>query len=118
MFHRTAKFTAEYYKEGGNFLYLDIKVIYREVKTDLSVKSTDTHRFLDSISSHSCKEEIPYSQALRPNRICSRNKNFDKRSNNLKKWLMERDCNEKMIRKQILRAREHSRNDLFEREKP
>ena len=32
-------------------------------------------------------------------------------------WLMERGHNEKMIRKQILRACEHSRNDLLEREK-
>ena len=31
---------------------------------------------------------------------------------------MERAYNEKMIRKQILRGREHSRNDLLEREKP
>ena len=31
---------------------------------------------------------------------------------------MKRRCNEKMIRKQILRAREHLRNDLLEREKP
>ena len=31
---------------------------------------------------------------------------------------MERGYNEKMIRKQILRAREHTRNDLLEREKP
>ena len=31
---------------------------------------------------------------------------------------MERAYNEKMIRKQILRGRKHSRNDLLEREKP
>ena len=31
---------------------------------------------------------------------------------------MERDYNEKLIRKLILRAREHSRNDLLERGKP
>ena len=31
---------------------------------------------------------------------------------------MERSYNEKMIHKQILRAREHSRNDLLETEKP
>ena len=31
---------------------------------------------------------------------------------------MERGYNEKMIRKQILRAREPLRNDLLEREKP
>ena len=50
--------------------------------------------------------------------ICSYNENFDKCCNDLENWLMERGYNEKMIRKQILRAREHSRNDLFEREKP
>ena len=31
---------------------------------------------------------------------------------------MGRSYNEKMIRNQILRAQEHSRNDLLEREKP
>ena len=31
---------------------------------------------------------------------------------------MERGYNKKVIRKQILRAREHSRNDLHQREKP
>ena len=35
----------------------------------------------------------------------------------MEKWLIERGYNEKMIRNQILRAREHSRNDLLEREK-
>ena len=86
----------------------------------LFVKPTDTHQFLDPTSSdpYHCKKGIPYSQALRLNRICSDNANFDKRCNDLEKWLMERGYNEKMIRKQILRAREHSRNDLFEREKP
>ena len=37
-------------------------------------------------------------------------------SNNLEKWLMEKGSNEKMIRKEILRAREHFRIDLLERE--
>ena len=36
----------------------------------------------------------------------------------MEKWLIERGYNEKMIRKQILRACEHSRNDLLEKEKP
>ena len=87
--------------------------------TDLFVKPTDTHQFLDPSSSHPyhCKKGIPYSQALRLNRICSDNESFDKRCNDLEGWLMERGYNGKMIRKQILRAREHSRKDLLEREK-
>ena len=60
---------------------------------------------------------FPYGQALRLNRICSDNKSFDKRCNDLEGWLMERGYNGKMIRNQILRAREHSRKDRLEIEK-
>ena len=83
------------------------------------VKPTDTHQFLDPTSSHlcHCKKGIPYSQALRLNRVCSDNTNFHKRCNDLEKWLMERGYNEKMVRNQILRVREHLRNDLLERER-
>ena len=61
------------------------------------VKPTDAHQFLDPTSScpYLCKKGIPYSQALR----------------------LERRYNKKMIRSQILRAREHSRSDLLERER-
>ena len=87
--------------------------------TDLFVKPTDTHQFLDPSSSHSyhCKKGIPNSQALRLNKICYGNESFDKRCNDLEGWLMERGYNGKMIKKQILRAREHSRKDLLERKK-
>ena len=93
--------------------------IYGELKADLFVKPTDTHQFLDPTSCHPyhCKKARPYSQALRFNRICSDNETFDRRCNDLEKWLMERGYNEKMIRTQILSAREHSRNDLLEKEK-
>ena len=87
--------------------------------TDLLVKPTDTHQFLDPNSSHPyhCKKRIPYNQALRLNRICSDNESFDNRCNDLEGWLMERGYNGKTIRKKILRAQEHFRKDLFEREK-
>ena len=77
------------------------------------------HQFLDPTSCHPyhCKKGIPYSQALRLNRICSDNKTVDRRCNDLEKWLMERGYNEKMIRKQILSGQEYSTNDLLEKEK-
>ena len=86
---------------------------------DLFVKPTDTDQFLDPGSSHPYhfRKGNPYSQALRLNRICSDNESFDKRCNDLEGLLMERGYNGKMIRMQILRAREHSRKDLLEREK-
>ena len=49
--------------------------------------------------------------------ICSGNETFHRRCNDLEKWLMERGYNEKMIKKQILSAREYSRNDHLEIEK-
>ena len=71
------------------------------------VKPTDTHQFLDPTSCHPYHyKEIPYSQALRLNRICSDNETFDRRCNDLEKWLMERGYNEKIIRKQILRKKQ------------
>ena len=94
MFHPAIKFS----KVVVNFLDLNIKLIDGELKTDLFVKPTDTHQFLDPTSSHPyhCKKGIPYSQALRLNRICSDNENFDKRCNDLEKWLMERGYYEKI----------------------
>ena len=79
----------------------------------------NTHQFLDPTSCHPyhCKKGIPYSLALRLNRICSDNEIFVRRGNDLEKWLMERGYNEKMLRKQKLSAREHSRNDLLGKEK-
>ena len=120
MFYSTIKFTAEYLKEEVNFLDdVNIKLTDGELKTDLFNKPTDKHQFLDPTSCHPyhCKKGIPYSQALRLNSICSDNNTFDRRCNNLEKWLMERGYNEKMIKKQILSAREHSRNDLLEKVK-
>ena len=102
-FHPTIKFTAEYSKEAIN-LDVNVRLVEGELMTDLFVKSTDTHQFLDPSSSHPyhCKKGIPYSQALRLNRICSDIESFDKRCNDLEGCLMERGYNEKMIRKQIL----------------
>ena len=103
--------------EEVNFLDLNIKLIDKELKADLFVKTTDTHQFLDPTSCHPYyfKKGIPYS--LRLNRICSDNETFDRRCNDLEKWFMEIGYNEKMMRNQILNAREHSRNDILEKEK-
>ena len=50
MFHSTIKFTAENSKEEVNFLNVNVKLIVGELKTDLFIKPTDTHQFLDSTS--------------------------------------------------------------------
>ena len=62
-----------------------------------------------------CKMGIPYSQTLRLNRICSNIEFFDKRCNGLEKYLLERGYSEKVVRKEILRARAIPREALLEK---
>ena len=74
------------------------------IETDVYMKPTDSHQYLLSSSCHPfyCKKGIPYSQALRLNRICSNNEFLDERCNGLEKYFLERGYSEKMVPKEIL----------------
>ena len=115
--HPSIKFTADYSSEKVNFL--DAQVIRKgnQLITDLYVKPTDTHQYLDASSCHvyHSKRSIPYSQALRLNRICSDGSFLDKRCNDLESWLKVRGYKDKMVRGQILKARHFNRNELLDR---
>ena len=97
----TIKFTTDWSYTSVNFL--DVKVTMKDGKiiTDLYVKPTDTHPYLDSLSLHSnhCKKSIPYSQDLHHNRICSNNAFLDQICNELEHWLHER-----VVRQEILKG--------------
>ena len=71
--HPKIRFTAEWSKASINFLDVTQSLIEGLIETDLYVKPTDSHQYLQSSSCHPfhCKEVIPYSQALRLNHICS-----------------------------------------------
>ena len=116
-FHSTIKFTSQCSNKKINFLDVNIELSNGRLSTDLFIKSTDTHQYLESSSCHPyhCKKGIPYSQALRVNRICSNVENFDKRCNDLEFWLKKRGYNEKMVRGEVLRARALPRNELLNR---
>ena len=115
--HPTIKFTVDWSKTSMNFLDVTVSIAEGVVQTDLYVKPTDSHQYLLSSSCHPlyCKKGILYSQALRLNRICSNNEFFDKRCNDLEKYLLEKGCSEKMARKEILRARALPRDALLEK---
>ena len=91
--HPTIKFTAEWSQTSINFLDVSVSFTDGKITTDLYVKATDSHQYLHSSSCHPyhCKKGIPYSQALRLNRICSDPISFDRRCNDLEKWLIERE---------------------------
>ena len=105
--HPTIKFTAEWSQTSINFLDVTVSLIGEKINTDLYVKPTDSHHY---------EKGIPYSQALRLNRICSDPSSFDKRCNDLEKWLIERGYSEREVQKQILRARSFSRDSLLDKE--
>ena len=114
-YHPTIKFTANYSSEKISFL--DVEVIKKgnQLVADLYIKPTDTHQYLHASSCDVChsKKYIPYSQALRLNRICSEKSFFDKRCNDLEIWLKGRGYSDKLVRKQILKASKFSKTELL-----
>ena len=97
-FHPNIKFTSDWSKESINFLDVQLKINGDKISTDLYVKPTDTHQYLHASSCHAfhTKRSIPYSQALRLNRICSNNNAFDNRCNQLEDWLLKRGYNSRL----------------------
>ena len=112
--HPTIKFTADWSKTSINLFDVTVSTTEGVIETDLYVKPTDSYQYLLSSSCHPFKA-IPYSQALRLNRICSNNEFFDKRYSDLEKHLLERGYIEKMVRQEILRARAISRDALLQK---
>ena len=101
-----------------NFLDVTVSLENGKIETDLYVKPTDTHLHLHSSSCHPyhCKNGIPYSQTLRLNKICSDSISFDKKCNDLERWLLERGYKEK-VRKQVLRGRATCRDNILNRQR-
>ena len=73
--HPTIQSTADWPKEK-----VEVTLKNGVLSTDLFVKPTDTHQFLNPTSFHPYhwKEGIPYSQTLRLDTICFDNNNFDR----------------------------------------
>ena len=113
--HRTIKFTSNWSTDEIEFL--DVKVLNESgvLETDLYVKPTDTHQYLHHASCHprACKKGIPYAQALRLRRICSKPCFFEERSTNLKEFLTARGYKKKFVEDQIERARQLSREETL-----
>ena len=118
-YHPTINFIAEYSRAKINFLDATVIKKSNQLVTDLYIKPTDTHQYLHASSCHvsHCKKSIPWSQALRLNRVCSENEFLDKRYNELEIWLKERGYSDKLVRGQILKARKFSRSEVLNKQK-
>ena len=118
--HETIRLTYEASKETVHFLDVEVSLKNGTFSTDLYVKPTDTHQFLHPSSCHPfhCKKAIPFSQALRLNRICSDDDDFENRCEDLYGWLKERGYKHKLVEEQIKRACDFDREVLLSKEKP
>ena len=114
-YHPAINFTENYSKEKISFLDVEVIKNGNQLVTDHYIKPTDTHQYLHASSCHvfHSKKSIPYSQALRLNRICSENSFFDKRCNDLEIWLKGRGYSDKVVQKQILKSSKFSRAELL-----
>ena len=102
--HPTIKFTHEYSFTTINFLDVQVtKMANGELMTDLYVKPTDSHAYLNFSSCHPrhIVNSIPYSQALRIIRICSDEDSQSKRLEDLKTNLVARGFPPKLVRRSI-----------------
>ena len=90
-----------------------------KISIDLYVKEKNSHQCLHPSSCHPyhCVKSIPYSQASRLNRICSKNIFYDNRCNQLEKWLSDRNYKQKLVREQIRKARARFRETLLNNER-
>ena len=105
-YHFTVKFPANYSRKKMSIL--DAKVIKKEnqLATELYLRPTDTHQYLHvrSCEFFHSKKSVPFSQALRLNRVCSETSFSNKQCNDLDIWLRERGFSDKLDRKQILKS--------------
>ncbi len=102
--HPTIKFTHEYSPTTINFLDVQVtKTTTGELMTDLYVKPTDSHAYLNFSSCHPrhIVNSIPYSQALRIIRICSDEASRKTRLDDLKRNLITRGFPPKLIRRSM-----------------
>ena len=82
-------------------------IIDGKIETDLYKKDTDRNQYLLTSSIHPvhCTRNLPYSLALRIVRICSRSTDREKRFQELKSLLIDREYKEKTINFAIDKAR-------------
>ena len=91
-FHPNLSFTYESSKKEIAFLDCKVNLFENKLTTDLYVKPTDKHQYLDYTSSNPehTKKSIVYSQTLWLHRICSFETGSLKRKNEVKSWFLKR----------------------------
>ena len=106
-FHDTMKFTWDI--SEVEVTYLDTRTYIEDsrLETDLYIKTRDKHQYLHIGSCHQkhTKSAIPYGQALRLQRICFEETNFDKHTEALVQHFQQRGYKSEEVRSAVERAK-------------
>ena len=100
-FHTDLKFTSDSSEENPAFLDLKVKLNQGKIETDLLVKPTDRHQYLDYTSSHPelTKRSVVFNQSLRVSRICFHGKDSRKYTTEMGSWFYKRGYPKRLVEK-------------------
>lgn len=118
--HPNIHFTHTYSQVTVNFLDVTIIIEDDKLSTTLYRKPTDRQQYLHYQSDHPrhCKNSIPYGQAHRFKRICSKDTDFHASSQKLKLVLEKQKYPPHVIDDAIQKARKLQRDDLLMKRPP
>ena len=103
--------------KSNSIPFLDVLVKFEngKIETDLYTKPTDSHNYLDWNSCHpkSTKIGIPFSQALRIRRICSKDSNFNFRLSQLESYLHFKKYPSRIIKEAFEKVKKVKREEAL-----
>ena len=101
--HESIKFEYQISKTSITFLDTEVKIKNSKLCTKIYRKKTDRQTFLNINSEHpkSLQNSIPYSQARRIKRICSKTTDFGYHLEELKETLVNQGYSKKSINQQF-----------------
>ena len=116
--HPTIKSTAKWFQKSISFLDVPVLLIDGNVTTGFYFKSTENHQYLHSyhVTHIIAKIKFYTAKLFVLGRICSDTNSFDRRSNVLETWLIEKGYSERELRKKKLGPRGFSKDSMLDRE--
>ena len=113
--HPNIKVELRWSKSQIEFLDTWVKLVDGHIETDLYVKPTDKHMYVDRKSCHpiNVKKAIPYGLGIRLKRICTKDSDYNRHRNVLKSNLRKRGYSGKFLESQLQKADDRDRSDIL-----
>ena len=98
---------------------LSVSLSNGNLYTDLNIKATVCHQYLEYTSSHPehTKKSIIYRQTLRLSNLCSFEQDFEGHKRNLRLWFIKRRYPEKIIDKEMSKVKSNFPKKIIPKEK-